>query len=175
MRRRRFLHVSAATVAGVGLGACGDDAAPIPDGGQVLGTLDEVRTAIAEGGGVWYVAESRAYVVAVDEAHRGDLAAAVAEEVRPGVEAGFVALFQKCPHLGCRVPFCQESGWFECPCHGSRYTPYGEVRRGPADEGMSYFALAVEDGSLRLLPGSVDGIDEGDPVIDVEPAGPHCV
>jgi len=176
MRRRRFLQVSAATVAGVGLGACTDEAAPIPDEGQDLGPLDDVRSAIADGGGSWYVPEARAYVVEVAPEHREALAAAVAEEVRPGVEAGFVALFQKCPHLGCRVPFCSESGWFECPCHGSRYTPYGEVRRGPADEGMGYFPLAVEDGSLRLLPGSVGGIAESEePIVDVEPAGPHCV
>ncbi|HEX4901839.1 MAG TPA: twin-arginine translocation signal domain-containing protein [Acidimicrobiales bacterium] len=51
MRRRRFLQASAATVAGAGLGACGDDAAPTPDEGQVLGTVDEVRSAIAEWGG----------------------------------------------------------------------------------------------------------------------------
>ena len=32
-----------------------------------------------------------------------------------GMEAGLVALYQKCPHLGCRVPNCATSQWFECP------------------------------------------------------------
>jgi len=175
MQRRRFLQVSAASVAGLGLGACTEDGAPIPARGQELGSLDEVRAAVAEGGGAWYVAESRAYVVEVADGDRDAVAAVVPDEVHPGLEAGFVALFQQCPHLGCRVPFCQESGWFECPCHGSRFTPYGEMRRGPAESGMRYFPLAVEDGTLRLLPGSVDGIDADDPVVDVEPRGPHCV
>jgi cytochrome b6-f complex iron-sulfur subunit len=175
VQRRRFLQVSTASFAGLGLAACTEDGSAVPDEGQDLGTIEDVRAAIADGGGSWYVPEARAYLVEVAEEHREALAAAVAEQVRPGVEAGFVALFQKCPHLGCRVPFCAESGWFECPCHGSRYTPYGEVRRGPADEGMGYFALAVDGDVLRLLPGSVDGIEEGEPVIDVEASGPHCV
>ena len=39
-------------------------------------------------------------------------------------EDGLLALYTKCPHLGCTVP-----GWdrrqrpaFQCPCHGSMYT-----------------------------------------------------
>ncbi len=39
------------------------------------------------------------------------------------MEAGLVALYQKCPHLGCRVPNCSSSQWFECPCRGSRAQP----------------------------------------------------
>ena len=31
------------------------------------------------------------------------------------------AISQKCPHLGCHVPYCETSGRFECPCHGSIY------------------------------------------------------
>ena len=61
-----------------------------------------------------------------------------------GMEQGYVALYQKCPHLGCRVPWCQTSQWFECPCHGSKYNRVGEKRGGPAPRGMDRFALEVE-------------------------------
>ena len=47
------------------------------------------------------------------------------------------ALSQKCPHLGCRVPFCESSGRFECTCHGSIYDTAGRIRSGPAPENMA--------------------------------------
>jgi cytochrome b6-f complex iron-sulfur subunit len=47
----------------------------------------------------------------------------------PNLEKGIVALYQKCVHLGCRVPWCDTSQWFECPCHGF------EVQPGRREEG----------------------------------------
>ena len=46
--------------------------------------------------------------------------------VIPGMEQGIIGLYQKCVHLGCRVPWCPTSQWFECPCHGSKYSRVGE-------------------------------------------------
>ncbi len=54
-------------------------------------------------------------------------------------ELGIVALYQRCVHLGCRVPFCQTSQWFECPCHGSKYNRVGEKKAGPAPRGLDRF------------------------------------
>ena len=53
------------------------------------------------------------------------------------------ALSQKCPHLGCRVPFCESSGRFECPCHGSKYDIGGEWIEGPAPRGMDRYPLTL--------------------------------
>ena len=63
-----------------------------------------------------------------------------------GMEQGYVALYQKCVHLGCRVPWCQSSQWFECPCHGSKYSRVGEKKGGPAPRGLDRFALSVAGG-----------------------------
>lgn len=173
MQRRAFLTVTAVSIAGLGLGACGDDASGVPAGGVDLGTADDVRRAIEDGGGAWYVPEAHGYVVSVPAEHRDALAAAVDASIRPGIAAGFLALAQKCPHMGCRVPFCDTSGWFECPCHGSRYTRFGELRRGPARRGMSYLPVAVEGDRLRISGDAVDGLR--DDVTGVDDPGDHCI
>ena len=65
----------------------------------------------------------------------------------PLPERSVLALWRKCPHLGCQVPqLCEESQWFECLCHGSKYTVLGEKRDGPAPRGMDRFEVLFQDG-----------------------------
>ena len=68
---------------------------------------------------------------------------------------GYVALYQKCVHLGCRVPWCQTSQWFECPCHGSKYNRVGEKRGGPAPRGLDRFVLSVSGGTIVVDTGTI--------------------
>ena len=89
------------------------------------------------------------------------------ESAGSGAE-GLLALWQKCPHLGCAVPwrggfnFNGEDGWFRCPCHGSTYTKAGFRIFGPAPRSMDTFELTVDaQGNLtvhtdRVNPGAED-------------------
>lgn len=93
-----------------------------------------------------------------------------------GMEAGLVALYQKCPHLGCRVPECKSSQWFECPCHGSQYNQVGEKKGGPAPRGMDRFAVEVTGGIFIVNTGQViQGPPIGVNTTGQEAEGPHCV
>jgi Rieske Fe-S protein len=60
------------------------------------------------------------------------------------------AISQKCPHLGCAVPFCEGSGRFECPCHGSVYNVAGEWVSGPAPRGMDRYPVQIVDGRVTV-------------------------
>ncbi len=90
---------------------------------------------------------------------------------------GLMALFQKCVHLGCRVPWCQTSQWFECPCHGSKYNKWGEWMGGPAPRGLDRFPSKVDgDGNLVVSTGTkLTGPPRTARVLQQEPEGPHCV
>ncbi|MGE0542560.1 MAG: ubiquinol-cytochrome c reductase iron-sulfur subunit [Dehalococcoidia bacterium] len=86
----------------------------------------------------------------------------------PSEEGGILALWQKCPHLGCTVPWRPEfdfegvKGWFRCPCHGSTYTKAGVRVFGPAPRPMDTFAVTIEgDGAVsvdtsQITPGGPD-------------------
>ncbi len=74
---------------------------------------------------------------------------------------GLLALWTKCPHLGCTIPwrpdfkFSGRQGWFRCPCHGSTYTKEGGIIvSGPAPRPMDVFPIEVlDDGTLRVQTG----------------------
>ena len=75
---------------------------------------------------------------------------------------GFLALWWKCPHLGCTVPWRQtfvftdpntgenRRGWFRCPCHGSTYTDAGVRVFGPAPRSLDRFELTIDAASKRI-------------------------
>jgi len=55
----------------------------------------------------------------------------------------WVALYQRCVHLGCTVPFRNDCVSFKCPCHGSHYNVNGEWLDGPAPRSLDRFALSI--------------------------------
>jgi cytochrome b6-f complex iron-sulfur subunit len=99
----------------------------------------------------YYVPEARTYLVpypkeAIPKAKKVPQYG----PVLPGMEQGIVALYQKCVHLGCKVPWCATSQWFECPCHGSKYSRVGEKRGGPAPRGLDRFVVTVSGDKLTI-------------------------
>ena len=146
-------------------------------GGKIkVGRITDVLADIKAAGGFLYKPEGRMWIT---EYPLGSLEKArnvySASELA-GMEQGVIALYQKCPHLGCRVPNCNTSQWFECPCHGSQYNRVGEKRGGPAPRGMDRFVMSVQDGILSVDTGTVlPGPAIGTNTTGQEAEGPHCI
>ena len=149
-----------------------------------VGNIVEILAEIDANNGFLYKPEGRMWVTAypnnaVEKARNtyspAELSGMTAG-VDQGFEAGVVALYQKCPHLGCRVPNCVSSQWFECPCHGSQYNQVGEKRGGPAPRGMDRFGVSVDNGVLTVNTGMiVQGPPIGVNTTGQEAEGPNCI
>ena len=86
------------------------------------------------------------------------------------------ALSQKCPHLGCHVPFCESSGRFECPCHGSIYDLAGEHIAGPAPRGMDRYDVKLDGQNVVVDTGVLQsGPARGTKNFLTAPKGPGCI
>ena len=139
------------------------------------GKLDDILRNIADSKEPFYVPEGRFYVVPYPESALGKAEAAYAGGVLEGMQGGVTALYQKCVHLGCRVPWCKSSQWFECPCHGSQYNRVGERKAGPAPRGLDRFAVAVDGGVVTVDTGALSqGPPAGTNTTGQEAEGPHC-
>jgi cytochrome b6-f complex iron-sulfur subunit len=69
---------------------------------------------------------------------------------------GALALYWKCPHLGCTVPWAEDEGRFHCPCHKSIYDRNGVRIEGPAPRPMDLMALRVDDaGNVIVHTGEI--------------------
>ena len=65
---------------------------------------------------------------------------------------GVMALWWRCPHLGCTVPpWNMAAQEFHCPCHGSIYNYEGERTAGPAPRPMDYMSASIDSDTGDVL------------------------
>lgn len=185
--RRQFLNRGIIATFGFGLSAFGAACLaflwPPPGGGFgskiPVGKIADIQAAIRAGGGFFYVPQGRMWVTEYPTTAmaKAESTYSFYPQVQQGLQAGVVALFQTCPHLGCRVPECATSQWFECPCHGSQYNQVGEKKGGPAPRGMDRFPMEVTAGNDLIVNTGV--VIQGPPIgvntTGQEAEGPNCL
>jgi Rieske Fe-S protein len=142
------------------------------------GNIDEIKAQIKSNREPFYNAAGRFYLMTYET----NLDDSAGDAIYPRAfstykQAGLIALYQKCPHLGCRVPWCKSSQWFECPCHGSKYNAAGEWQGGPAPRGMWHFPIKLQGSTVLVDTGTqIVGPPKGtNTPVDPSAKGPHCV
>lgn len=68
----------------------------------------------------------------------------------------WIALYQRCVHLGCTVPFRNDCNSFKCPCHGSHYNLDGEYLDGPAPRSLDRFHFSLSGGDVVVDTGNLN-------------------
>lgn len=187
--RRQFMNRSIVGLMGLGITLFAVVSFPVflwPTGtggfgGQIaIGKISDILADIAKNKGFLYKPEGRMWVTQYPASALPKAQLAYkGQSCLPGMEAGIVALYQKCVHLGCRVPACLTSQWFECPCHGSQYNRVGEKKGGPAPRGLDRFPVVVSStGNVTVDTASakiVGGPPIGTNTTGQEAEGPHCI
>ncbi|MBT8198674.1 MAG: Rieske 2Fe-2S domain-containing protein [Acidimicrobiia bacterium] len=158
MQRRNFLSNlwkgAVTLIAAAGAWTTWDLLRPVSAG--ATGRVRAVSPDAVPEGGVIEIRAARAYLVKIDDQ--------------------ITAISEKCTHLGCRVPYCDSSSQFECPCHGSVFNRLGEFQAGPAPRGLDRYAVEVgEDGLLYIDTDTLeDGPAPGVDTLNEPPTGPSC-
>ncbi len=182
--RRQFLNRSVFALFGLGISVFGVAIIGFlwPSGSSGFGSkirigkVSDVIADIEANDGFLYKPEGRMWITEYPAAALPKAETVYAPSQLTGMEAGVVAIYQKCPHLGCRVPECKSSQWFECPCHGSQYNQVGEKKGGPAPRGMDGFAMEISGGALIVNTGQIiQGPPIGTNTTGQEAEGPHCI
>ena len=139
------------------------------DAGAVVDLIGATRT--PDGGVVpAFIPEARAYVVPVDDSNLSEQF-----EGKSVAAGGLMALYQRCVHLGCRVPWCATAQGFECPCHGSKYDYIGEYFGGPAPRNLDRFVVEVIDSRFIIHTGDVLQTPRAPTRSVPYPQGPSCI
>ncbi len=113
------------------------------------GSIEDIKSQIFQADGSVipaFIPSARAYVLPFEKN------AVAKSQFSSGstVVEGLVAVYQRCVHLGCRVPWCNSSQGFECPCHGSKYNMVGEYFAGPAPRNLDRFNISSVNGRLII-------------------------
>jgi len=181
--RRQFFNRGIVAMFGLGLAGFGTAAIgflwPTLSGGFgskiKAGKLDDILSTIHDKREPFYVPEGRFYINPYPKADLDKAKKVYSGAVLEGMSNGVVALYQKCVHLGCRVPWCTSSQWFECPCHGSKYSRVGEKVGGPAPRGLDRFGVTIEGGQIVVDTKTiVQGPPIGTNTTGQQAEGPHC-
>jgi cytochrome b6-f complex iron-sulfur subunit len=122
-----------------------------------------VRTDFAiDNKGIFYEANAKSYIMHIKDPQflmsGGSLDDTLTSEnwVKDSDGTYWLALYQVCVHLGCKVPFRDDCDSFKCPCHGSHYNVDGEYLDGPAPRSLDRFSMSFNNGNVVVDTGQLN-------------------
>lgn len=63
-------------------------------------------------------------------------------------DGGFLAVYRRCPHLGCIVSWEADEKQFYCPCHASSFDMHGNFENAPVSRALDTFDIQIKDGTI---------------------------
>lgn len=65
-------------------------------------------------------------------------------------DGGFMAIYRRCPHLGCTVSWVADKQRYYCPCHASSFDVYGNFENQPVPRALDTFPVSFKDGMVLV-------------------------
>jgi len=190
LSRRRFLRRSMLAVWGLSTASAVAGALfymyPNVSGGfgssQIVGKKSDFKAAlpkdfVLEAAGVYHRPVARTYIMHMSADTKfllgpDDLSPQLEAEnvVKDSDGSYWIALYQKCVHLGCTVPFRDNCDSFKCPCHGSHYNVTGEFIDGPAPRSLDRFQMSFQGDNVVVNTGAITMVAHPDNTTRLIPA-----
>ena len=153
--RRRFMELNALTVGGIASAAFG-----LPALGFAVGPMFE-KTTVAGYEPVGVEADFSAddytqkVITIVDDVAEAGKTTVYVRRTNPKLDNDkfrqpYVAISNRCMHVGCPIRYVQASQRFICPCHGGVYDFQGIVIGGPPVRPLDRFRTRVRDGVVEV-------------------------
>jgi cytochrome b6-f complex iron-sulfur subunit len=113
--------------------------------------------------GVFYNAKAKVYIIHLTAATplllQGTILSDLLDSenwVKDADHTYWLALYQRCVHLGCKVPFRDDCHSFKCPCHGSHYNIDGEYLDRPAPRSLDRFVFSFQSDHVIVDTGKLN-------------------
>ncbi|MGH2455555.1 MAG: ubiquinol-cytochrome c reductase iron-sulfur subunit [Candidatus Limnocylindria bacterium] len=128
-----------------------------------LGTVGDIVAAQPSFANGWPYAYNPARIFLVNVPAARELGLGREASVSNPSADQLLALWRKCPHLGCLVPQpCESVTRYQCRCHRSTYNILGEkLKEGPAERGLDRFAVSIDQAGVVVVDTSQ--ITRGEP------------
>lgn len=65
-------------------------------------------------------------------------------------DSGFLAVYNRCTHLGCTVNWVPAQNEFVCPCHAASFDFYGNFEGPPVPRPLDTFPIHFENNVVRV-------------------------
>jgi cytochrome b6-f complex iron-sulfur subunit len=65
-------------------------------------------------------------------------------------DGGFLAIYRRCPHLGCTVKWVEDQERFYCPCHASSFDKHGDFINQPVPRALDSFTVQIEENQVQV-------------------------
>ncbi len=65
-------------------------------------------------------------------------------------DGGFMAVYRRCPHLGCTVNYSSDEGKFLCPCHASAFDFYGNSEKTTLHRALDLYTVKIDSGKVYV-------------------------
>ena len=118
---------------------------------------------IEKGKGIFYEASAKSYIMhlaaktpwVLSGSQLSELTAS--ENLVQDTDGSYwIAIYQRCVHLGCKFLFRNDCQSFKCPCHGSHYNVDGEWLSGPAPRSNDRFVIDVSGANVIVDTGKLN-------------------